>query len=97
MKINKILIVLALATVYYVLWQIGFDYIWANVLKAGISTITATLAGIQQVTIDNTSPVPVLYFKYADRTNHVNIEYALPIVLMLAWQTYLCIVKEVPR
>lgn len=97
MKTNRVLIVLGFATVLYILWQFGFNYVWANILKVGVSAITATFSNIQKVTIDNTSEITVLYFQYPDRTNHINIEYALPIVLLLAWEASLFVIKNVPH
>lgn len=95
MNIRRILVVLGLSTVFYFFWQIGFDYIWAYILKAGISTITAIFADIQQVVVQQSDDAIRLFFHYPDRNNSVNVEYALPIVLLLAWQTYLYIDKNV--
>ncbi len=97
MKINRILIVLGLSTIYYALWQLGFDYVWAYILKGGISTITASFSGIKEVLVEKSETAIHLYFKYVDRNNDVNVEYALPIVLLLGWQTYLLIMRDIPR
>jgi len=97
MKINKIAIVLALAFGFYILWHFGFNYVWAYCLKAGISTITAAFSDIQEVWVEKSETVVHLYFRYPDRKNNVNAEFTLPIVLLLAWQTYLFIIKDVSR
>lgn len=97
MKTKRVVIVLGFATIFYILWQFGFDYVWANIVKAGVSTITAAFSDIQKVTIDNTGEAPVLYFYYTGRNNHVDIEYALPIILLLAWQASLFVIKNIPR
>ncbi len=97
MKISRILIVLGLATAYYIIWQLGFDYVWANIVKAGISTITAAFSDIQEVAVVISDDAIRFHFRYPDRKSSVNIEYLLPVVLLLAWQTYLFIIKTVPR
>jgi len=83
---NLIFVVLSL--VFYMVWENGGDRFYGKVVAAGISKITSQFTGIEKAELRyfEAEKKSLIYCTYNDRATKLNIEYLLPVVLLLAWQ-----------
>jgi len=94
---NAVFVVLSL--LIYLAWSNGFDRAYGKFVAGGISNITSKFSSIEraQVKYYEEEKTSIITCKYEDRTTKINLEYCLPVVLLLAWQLSLFFDKRLRR
>jgi hypothetical protein len=92
---NIVFIVLSFA--FYFAWENGGDRLYGKFVAGGISKITTQFSSMEKAELRHyeNPKTDLLYCLYEDRATKIDIEYLLPIVLLLAWQLSLFIDKRV--
>ncbi|MDA3879569.1 MAG: hypothetical protein PF436_04205 [Prolixibacteraceae bacterium] len=86
-KYIRNIVFLIAGVVFYILWNIGGQAIYGEVVKFGVEKFTTGVSKIESVDIKHFDKEnkTMLYFTYPDRRNNISLEYCLPVVLLLAW------------
>lgn len=95
-KTYRNILFVTLSILFYLLWENGGDKFYGRFVAGGISKVTAQFTPIEKAELRyfESEKKSLIYCIYDDRATKINIEYLLPIVLLLAWQLSLFIDKR---
>ncbi len=87
-RLYRNLIFVALSFIFYLAWENGGDKIYGKIVAAGINKIATQFTKIEKAELRNleVEDKSLIFCTYNDRATKLNIEYLLPVVLLLAWQ-----------
>jgi hypothetical protein len=91
---NTVFLILSL--VFYLVWANGADQAYGKFVAWGVTKFTANVSDIERAKLEHIAEQDksLIVCYYEDRATRINMEYCLPIVLLLAWQLSLFIDKR---
>jgi hypothetical protein len=73
--------------IFYLLWSNGGDQIYGKIITFGIDKVTSRVSSIEKAELVHykEQEKTLIYCYYPDRKTNLDLEFCLPIVLLLAW------------